>query len=102
MRRWTRLRDRPVASVTKRSTRTGTLPSGTRSDLVSAPPTASGCGATIGPDREEDEEEDRRADRRVGDVERVPAPPVDARVDEVDDIAEPQPIEEVADRPAEQ
>ncbi len=38
----------------------------------------------------------------VGDVERVQAPAADAGVDEVHDIAEAQPVDEVADGAAEQ
>ena len=38
----------------------------------------------------------------VRDVERVPAQAADAGIDEVDDVAEPQPVDEVADRAAEQ
>ena len=42
------------------------------------------------------------ADRGVRDVERVPAQVADAGVDEVDDVAEAQPVDEVAERAAEQ
>ena len=44
----------------------------------------------------------READRRVGDVEGVPAQVADAGIDEVDDVAEPEPVDQVAERPAEQ
>ena len=38
----------------------------------------------------------------VGDVERVPAEPADPDVHEVDDVAEPQPVDHVAERAAEE
>ena len=54
------------------------------------------------PERGDEQQQDRQADRRVGDVERVEAEAADPDVDEVDDVAEPEPIEHVADRAAEQ
>jgi hypothetical protein len=49
------------------------------------------------------EDEQRGADRdgRVGDVERRPVPAEGVQVDEVDDVAEAQPVDEVAERAAE-
>src|SRR5467141_489440 len=103
---WTWLRDRPVTSATKRSTRSRAASSGTRRTRVpgvvgprpaAAPASVSAIidgspprGARIAerrPDGQQDQHEDRAADCRVGDVERVPADVADAGVDEVDDVA---------------
>src|SRR6266540_845141 len=62
----------------------------------------SGRRGALRPDGQDDQEEDRRADRRVGDIERVPAPAADAGVHEVHDVAQPQPVDEVADRAADE
>src|SRR5436190_3489816 len=103
---WTKLRDRPVASATYRSTRPAD-PSGTWSTRTPA-----ADGSTIRPfltpadergeDRRADEQEERGADGSVGHVERVEANAADADIDEVDDVAEAQPIQQVAERPAQQ
>src|SRR6266404_7141002 len=118
---WTWLRDNPVTSATNRSTRSLAASSGTRRIRVpgvaapgpaAAPASMSAIIDRIPPrrsriaerrsDGQQDQHEDRPADRRVGDVERVPANAADAGVDEVDDIAETQPVRHVAERPTEQ
>ena len=54
------------------------------------------------PEARREEQQDREADRGVGHVERVPAQVADPGVHEVDDVAEPDPIGQVAERAAEE
>src|SRR5688572_629315 len=114
---WTWLRDRPVTSATYRSIRP-IRPSGTRRVRTPAAIGASGIDWFRGlagsrtrwpasvdavepePPRQQrarQQQQDRARDGTVGDVERVEAQVAQAGVHEVDDVAQPQPVEHVAE-----
>src|SRR4029079_19648490 len=102
IRRWTWLRDRPLRSVAQRSARAGAASGGISIRRASS----TAFGAEPPSDRREqacgEEEDAGTADRGVGEVEGVPADAADACIDEVHHVAQPDPIQEVAERPAEQ
>ena len=108
---WTWLRDSPVASATKRSTRPA-VPSGTRTVRMPAATGASGIqasprrlGRSVTARRRNALTSSSRmasADRGVGDVERVEAQVAEAGVDPVDDVAEAEAVDHVAERATEQ
>src|SRR5436190_791870 len=103
----TKLRDRPVASATYRSTRPAG-PSGTRSTRTPGATPASTIRASLADPRQRrdqrgaDQHHDRDADGGVRHVERVPAEATDPDVDEVHDIAETKPIGHIAEPATEQ
>src|SRR4029453_16291384 len=108
---WTWLLERPVASATNRSIRPA-IPSGTRTVRMPGATGASGTRRLHGlrpvlvparrQERGEQEQEDGEADGRISDVEGIEPEVAQTDIDEVDDVADAEPIGHVAECAAEE